>query len=768
MKNEKFSFVGKSLKRVDGKIKASGAVLYGDDLSFPGLLYACAVRSPRPRISIKKVSDAKASRAPGYVTLVTYKDIKGVNKWPVVLNDYPFLPEKEARFAGETVALVLAEDFRTAKKAAKLAELEYKELPYLDDPLEAMKKNSIKIYGKDNVISSFVIKKGDAAKALENCEYVVEKEFRTNYQVHAYLETQTATAVPEPDGGMTVYSSTQCPFYVLDAVCAATGLPANKVKVIQSVTGGGFGGKEDVPALVAAHAAVGAQKTGRPVRLAYSRKEDFQAMSKRHPSWSKVVYGADKNGKIKACVVKYALDGGAYSTLSPIVLWRGTVHAAGPYKIDNVLIETCAMATNKVPAGAYRGFGQPQISFAQESLIDDLADKIGLDPVEFRLKNILKTGDRTATGQKLDDSCGLGELIRIVRDRSGWKNRKTSVSGDKKRALGFSCVYYGVGLGAKGRYLDRAGAYVNIYRDAAVAVNVGNTEMGQGALTVLSQICAETLNAPMENVKVGEVDTSKVPDSGPTVASRTTLMSGNAIIEACGPLRENLFKTAAELLRSRGGEGKMTAFGGKFFSGKAEVTFAEAAKECWSRRLKMSEQGWYAAPRTTYNMADGQGDAYVIYSYSADVADLEVDVRTGEVKVHKIYAAYDVGRIINPKLAHAQAHGGILQGMGWALMENLVFRDGIMLNPNFTDYVLPTSADVPEYDVYFVEKLYKEGPYKAKGMGEVPLIGVAPAVRNAIKNACGLRLARAPMLPENIWKGLKPAEKGARGPVVEA
>ncbi|MBI4350514.1 MAG: xanthine dehydrogenase family protein [Elusimicrobia bacterium] len=756
---EKLSYIGRSLPRKDALIKAVGAAQYADDREFAGLLHAAAVRSPRPRIKILSISDARARRLPGYVTLVTYRDIKGVNKWPVVMQDYPFLPEKEARFAGETVALVVAATARAARKAAALVEIKYRELPFVEDPLKALEKDAVKIFGDDNVISSFVIKKGSVDAALKKAAYTAEGEFSTNYQVHAYLETQGAIALPESDGGMTVHSTTQCPFYVLDAVAAALGIPYHKVKILQTVTGGGFGGKEDVPALVASHAALCAAKTGKPVKLIYGRKEDFQSMSKRHPGWARVAYAADKSGRITACRVNYVLDGGAYSTLSPIVLWRGTVHAAGPYKIANVDIKTYAAATNKVPCGAFRGFGQPQVCFAQESLIDELAEKVGMDPVQFRLKNLLEPGDRTVTGQKLNSSCGLKELVQTVRKRSGWdkKAKPRAAAGDVATGIGFSATYYGVGLGAKGRYLDRAGALVNIYKDSSVGVNVGNTEMGQGALTVLAQIAAETLNAPYESVKVEEVDSSKVPDSGPTVASRTTLMSGNAIIEAAAPLRERIFKTAFSLLSAAGADAskKMVAAGGIFSMGGKSVDFRKVVAECWFRRLKMSEQGWYAAPRTTFRMEDGQGDAYVIYSYSADAAEVEVDLKTGVAKVKKIWAAYDVGRIVNPRLAVGQAQGGILQGMSWALYENLIYKNGIMVNPNFTDYVIATTADKPEYDITFIEKPYAGGPYKAKGMGEVPLIGVAPAVANAIKNACGARVNSVPLLPEKIWKELK-------------
>lgn len=756
---EKLSFVGRSLPRKDALIKAVGTAQYAADRDFAGLLHAAAVRSPRPRIKILSISDAKARQVPGYVTLVTYKDVKGVNKWPVVMQDYPFLPEKEARFAGETVALVVADTARAAKKAAALVELKYQELPFVEDPLQALKPDAVKIHGKDNVFSSFVIKKGSVDKAFANAAFTVEGEFSTNFQVHSYLETQGAIALPEADGGMTVHSSTQCPFYVLDAVAAALALPYHKVKILQTVTGGGFGGKEDVPALVASHAALCATKTGKPVKLIYGRKEDFQSMSKRHPGWARVAYAADAKGNLTACRVKYVLDGGAYSTLSAIVLWRGTVHAAGPYKIANVDIQTFAAATNKVPCGAFRGFGQPQICFAQESLIDELAEKAGLDPVQFRLKNLLEPGDKTVTGQKLNSSCGLKELVQAVRKRSGWdkKVNSPSVKGDIATGIGFSATYYGVGLGAKGRYLDRAGALVNVYKDSSVAVNVGNTEMGQGALTVLAQITAETLNAPYESVRVEEVDSSKVPDSGPTVASRTTLMSGNAIIEAATPIRERVFKTAYDILIAEGADASkpMTAAGGVFSMGGKAVDFKKVVSGCWDRRLKMSEQGWYAAPRTTFKMEDGQGDAYVIYSYSADAAEVEVDLKTGVARVKKIWAAYDVGKIVNPRLAMGQAQGGILQGMSWAMYENLVYKNGIMVNPNFTDYVIATTADKPEYDITFIEKPYAEGPYKAKGMGEVPLIGVAPAVANAIRNACGARVRSVPLLPEKIWKELR-------------
>ncbi len=759
----KLSYVGKSVKRKDALLKAEGLSKYADDYVFDGMLYAAAVRSPAPRIKILGISDSKAKKISGYVTLVTYKDIKGAKQWPIVLDDYPFLPEKEAKFEGETIALVVAETLRAARQAAKLVEIKYKELPFQTDPLKSLDKKALKLYGSDNVFSKFIIKKGNAKAAMKKADIVVKDEFSTNYQVHAYLETQCAIAVPEPGNLMTIHSTMQCPFYVHDAVAAVLGIGYNQVKIIQTVTGGGFGGKEDVPALVASHAALCAVKTKRPVKLLYDRKEDFMSMSKRHPSWSSVSYGANKDGKITSCIIKYVLDGGAYSTPSPIVLWRGAVHAAGPYKIDNVLIEAYAVATNKVPSGAFRGFGQPQIVFAQESLIDDLSEKANIDPMDLRLKNILVPGAKTVTGQKIENSCGLKEALLAVRKNSGWnkKIKAKKSSGDKVRGLGVSGVYYGVGLGAKGRFLDRAGAYVNIFRDASINVNVGNTEMGQGALTVLSQIAAETLNAPYKNIRVQEVDTSKVSDSGPTVASRTTLMSGNAILEASAPLRKRIFSTAKTMLLKKGSasSGIMTAYQGMFSMGGKKVSFKEVVAECWLKRLKMGEQGWYAAPNTTFDDKDGQGDVYSVYSYNANIVEVEIDKETGVIKPIKMTCAYDVGKIVNPVLAQGQAEGGSLQGMSWALYENLVYKNGKMMNPNFTDYVMANTNDKPEYDIIFIEKFYDRGPYKAKGMGEVPLIGMAGAIGNAVKNACGARIKKVPILPEDVWSNLKNKNK---------
>jgi len=740
--------VGKSVIRKDASSKAKGASLFTDDIKFPEMLYGATIRSPKPRIKILGVDDKAAGKLKGVAGIYYAKDVPGDNVVPLVFMDYPFLAEKEAKFQGQAVGLVVARDIATARKAVRLVKIRYKELPPVLDSLEALKKKSPKIYGKDNVFKKFVIKKGDIKKAKPDVE--VEDVFTTNYQVHSYLETQAAVAVPQDNGGMNVYGSMQCPFYVQDAVKKVLGVPYNKVRIIQQTTGGAFGGKEDVPSIVCGHAAMLARITGKPVKIIYSREEDFLSMSKRHPGWAKIKYGAKKNGKIVSCKIKYVLDGGAFATLSPIVLWRGTVHAAGPYEIPNVFIQAYAAATNKVPCGAYRGFGQPQIAFANESLIDMLAEKLKLNPYKIREINAIKKGGSTITGQKIKESIGFAKTMELAKKRSGWVSKwkkSSSKKGVKRRGIGMASTIYGVGLGAGGQHLEKSGSFVQIEPDGSVLVAVGNTEMGQGASTVLPQIASEALGAPYELVELMETDTSRVPDSGPTVASRTTVMSGTSILNACSQIRKGIDETVRRLLKAKG---TVVSENGFYRIGKKKVSYKDAIARAWADRVHLTAQGWFRVEGTTFGEKDGQGDPYFVYTYSTMIAEVEVDTETGQVEVLNFVSAHDIGKAINPQQSEGQIQGGGLQGIGYALMENLVVDNGIMLNPNFTGYIIPTSVDAPPIKPVIVEEKYPAGPYGAKGLGEPPLIAAAPAVVNAVYNATGIRVKNLPVLPERI------------------
>ena len=748
MKKSNLNSVGKSEIRKDAFSKVTGRSLFINDVKFPAMLYAATVRAPKPHIKILSIDDSAAKKLNGVQGIYYAKDVPGDNRVPLVFQDYPFLAEGTAKFQGQAVGLVAAEDPETAKLAAAMVKIKYRELPAVFDPLEAMKKNSPKIYGKDNIFKKFTVKKGDVKKAGADIE--IEDVFSVNYQVHAYLETQGAIAVPRDDGGMDVYGSMQCPFYVQDAVAKVLGQTYNKVTIIQQTTGGAFGGKEDVPSIVCGHAAMLARLTGRPVKLIYGREEDFRSMSKRHPGWARIKYGAKKNGKIVSCKVKYVLDGGAFATLSPIVLWRGTVHASGPYEIDNVLIETYAAATNKVPCGAYRGFGQPQIAFANESLLDMLAEKLNMNPARLREINAIKKGGTTATNQKITESIGLRKTLALAKKSAGWSRKwkkPSSKKGVKKYGIGMASSIYGVGLGAGGQHLAKSGSFVQIEPDGSVLIAVGNTEMGQGARTVLSQIAAETLGAPYELVDMMPTDTSRVPDSGPTVASRTTVMRGTSIMQACKAIRGRIDKVVRQELNEKG---KVLSKNGFYKAGNKKAAYADIIARCWAQRVHLSQAGWFRVEGTTFGEKDGQGNPYFVYTWSTMIAEVEVDTETGLVEVLNFISAHDIGKAVNPQQVEGQIQGGGLQGIGYALSENLVVDGGCMRNPDFAGYIIPTAMDSPDIVPIIVEEKYPKGPYGAKGLGEPPLICAAPAIANAVYNATGKRLNDLPLIPERV------------------
>lgn len=751
--------VGKSPAKVDGVEKVTGEAPFIDDVGVAGMLYGATVRSPYPHCRIKGIDTTRAAALPGVHAVCTADDIPGANQIPLVFQDHPVLADGVARFHGEAIALVAAETPEIAHKAASLVALDLDELPAVDDMDEAMASRDVLVYGSDNIFRAYHVRKGDIDAGFAEADVVVERELETGYQCHAYLECQGMIAEPDGQGAIKVSGSLQCPYYIHDAIAMCLGLPKNKVRVVQAPTGGGFGGKEDVPSVVAAHAALLTWKTKRAVKIIYSREEDFLSMSKRHPGRTWMKYGAKKDGTITACQVRYRIDGGAYSTLSPAVLFRGIVHAGGPYRIPNVHIDGYAIATNSVPAGAYRGFGQPQVCFAQESLIDEVAHELGMDPLDFRLKNALKTGDRTTTNQLVTESCGLEEALTKVREASGYDAIMAAGPGDgvKRRAIGFAASHYGVCLGAAGAYLDRAAAHVQLQNDGAVVVAIGNTEVGQGARTVISQIAAEALGCTLDRVRLVDTDTTRVPDSGPTVASRTTVMSGNATIDACRRLRDTLDRQAAAMLGCE--PGAVTMGGGVAAGGGAEISWDELISACYGERLRVAEQGWYVSPPAQVD-DECQGDAYVCYTYSANAVELELDTETGEIELLWCTSAHDIGRAINPQQAHGQVQGGNLQGIGYAIYENMPRTAGKLGNTSFAGYILPTAADAPRYRSILIEKEYEHGPYGAKGLGEPPLIGMAPAIGNAIRNACGVRMDRTPMLPEDVWAKIQ--ARGAR------
>jgi CO/xanthine dehydrogenase Mo-binding subunit len=544
---------------------------------------------------------------------------------------------------------------------------------------------------------------------------VIEGTYRTGHQEHVYIETNGVIAVPEKSG-VAVYGSIQCPFYVHRALVVLMGSAAPDVRVVQTETGGGFGGKEEFPSGLAGHAAILAHKARRPVKIIYDRVEDMLATTKRHPSIVTHRTGLTRDGRLVAMDVDVVLDGGAYVTLSPVVLSRGSIHAAGPYRCDNVRIAGRAMFTNTPPNGAFRGFGAPQTQFAVEVHMDRIAESLGMDPVELRRKNALRPGDMTATGQVLRDDTSALEVLRRAVDRSGFKRKRSAYKGTNK-GIGLALFYHGSGFTGSGELKLGSRATVELTPTGARLL-VSSTEIGQGTRTMHAQIVADALGIPYADVEVAQPDTSIVPDSGPTVASRTCMIVGGILERAARELRAQLGSLSPAEYYAQHGPTSVTA--------------------------QYEQPDWIRWDEERY-----RGDAYATYAWACDVAEVEVDPDTCEVRPLKITAVQEIGRAIHPALAKGQVEGGTGQGIGFATIEHVVMRDGAMANAQLTNYTIPTTLDTPRMDVILLENPYPGGPSGAKGIGELPIDGVAPAVVNAIRSL-GIDVREAPATPEVI------------------
>ena len=747
--------VGTPVPRVDAREKISGTARYADDYKLPGMVHCALVISPHPHAEILSMDTAAARAVVGVVAVLTGADVPGENQIGCVFPDQPFLAVDKVRFVGDRVAVVVAEDRQTARRAAKLVQVEYEPLPGLFDAKEAFQSDDVKLHDKGNLVAHQKIRFGSGIDGFDDCDVIVEKEFQVNYQEHAYLEPQGAIAVPEIDG-ITIMGSMQCPYYIQGGIARLLGFSKNQVRVIQTTTGGGFGGKEDYPTEVAAPAALACYVTGRPAKLIYTREEDMQLSTKRHRMRMNFKVGASRDGKVQALHVTEYVDAGGYAGLSTVVAERSNCTCAGPYFFPHAHVDTYIVYTNNLFGGAFRGFGNPQVTFSIENMMEMLAAELGMDPIELRRKNLITEGMPTITGQSMPPSAPSNEILNTLLEQSGYQTIKAEAEEFNKtskwtrRGVGLALSMYGCCLHAGGQHLEGSGALLQVRSDGSIEVNIGGTELGQGAFTVMAQIAAETLGAEYEKVKVNPTDSRLVPDSGPTVASRTTIMSGNATRYAALRLLSRLSELAGAMLGCHASEISISP--GSYSGGGKTLAFADLCNEAFRRKLDMSATGWYSPPPKDWDIATGQGTAYPVYCFTGHVAVCEVDLVGGLVKVKKVYAAHDVGQIINPAMLEGQVHGGIVQGMGWALSENLVLDKGKCLNPGFTDYLIPCSLDMPEMDVRFVEAPYPDGPFGAKGIGEPSLISVPTAVAIAAGHACGEIPDRLPVTPEIILR----------------
>jgi CO/xanthine dehydrogenase Mo-binding subunit len=691
--------VGTNVPRKDAAEKVTGSAKYVDDLTFPGMLHARTIRSTIARGHIRDVR-LPFDRA-GF-TVVDYRDIPGRNAVALIEDDQPLLVEREIRHVAEPILLLAHED-RDALLRARV-EIECEPLEAIFDPQQSAQ-----------VLKDLRIVKGDVDAALARADVIVEGEYRTGHQEQLYIEPNGVIAVPE-NGGITVYGSLQCPFYVHKALRIALGFPEDRIRVVQAETGGGFGGKEEYPSVIAAHAALLALKSKRPVKLVYDRLEDMLATTKRHPSIVRHRTGVTRDGDLVAMDIDVLMDGGAYVTLSPVVLSRGAIHAAGPYRCEHVRIAARAVATNTPPNGAFRGFGAPQTQFALEVHMERIAETLGMDPARFRELNALRPGDTTATGQRVEADCSALQVLEQAVQRSDFHAKRERYAGTN-RGIGLSLFFHGAGFTGSGevKLASRAALATS---ERGVRILVGSAEIGQGTRTMHAQIVADSLGIAYDDVETALPDTSSVPDSGPTVASRTCMVVGG-ILQRC-----------AEELRARIGD--------------------LHPAEHFRRHGPTVVTKQYEPPHgIRWDDDTYRGDAYATYAWACDVAEVEMDPDTYEIRPIHFTAVQDIGKAIHPTLVAGQIEGGTAQGIGYALLEEVVMRDGAMANAQMTNYLVPTTLDTPPMDVVIVETPSHHGPFGAKGVGEMPIDGPAPAIVNAIRHL-GLDIRQIPATPERI------------------
>jgi CO/xanthine dehydrogenase Mo-binding subunit len=695
------SAVGRNVRRKEGLDKVTGAAKYVDDLAFPGMLHARTIRSTIPRGTIR---DIRLDFDRTGFTIADWRDVPGRNAIALIELDQPCLAERKIRHFAEPILLVAHEDRERLFDAERAIAIDYEPSEPHYDALTS-----------PTCFKEIVVQKGELARGFADADLVVEGEYRAGHQEQLYIETNGVIAVPE-NGGVTVYGSLQCPYYVHRALRVLLDLSAEKVRVVQTETGGGFGGKEEYPSMIAGHAALLALKAGRPVKLVYDRVEDMIATTKRHPATIRHSTGVKRDGRLTAIEIDVLMDGGAYMTLSPVVLSRGVIHATGPYRCDHVRIHGRVVMTNTPPNGAFRGFGAPQTQFAAEVHMERVAEALGMDPARLREKNAFRPGDTTATGQKLGKDCSAVKVLRDAVSRSGFREKRRAWRGTD-RGIGLSLFFHGSGFTGGGEVKLASKASLELTGTGA-RILVASTEIGQGTRTMHAQIVADTLGIPYENVEVEAADTARVPDSGPTVASRTCMVVGKILQRCAEEIREKL--------------GKMSPREYLAANGPLVVT-----KE-------------YAGPDGLYWDDDSyRGDAYGAYGWGCDVVEVERDPVTGEIRPTRVTTVQDIGRAIHPILAAGQIEGGTAQGLGYALLEEVSMRDGRMANAQLTNYIVPTTLDTPEIDVAILENPYEHGPFGAKGVGEMPIDGPAPAVVNAIRSL-GIDVREIPATPERI------------------
>jgi len=706
--------------------------------------FGATVRSTIPRGRITSI--AFDPSIPWHeFTIVTAADIPGENTIVHLAKDHPCLASTHVNHVEEPILLLAHPDKAVLPAAAAAVRITYEELPAIYTIEESEKKEQI-IWGEGehtNTFKTYLMQKDRQPipeEIWQTADFIVEGEYRTGAQEQLYIENNGVIAEYNPETGVTVRGSMQCPYYLVHALELVFDLPAEKCRVIQTETGGAFGGKEDFPSVIGSHAALLAMKSGHPVKLCYDRGEDMAATTKRHPSRTRHRTAVSKDGKLLAGEIDFAIDGGAYMTLSPVVLSRGTIHAPGPYHWPYLTVRAKAVATNIPPHGAFRGFGAPQSIFALERHMDKIAKVVGLTPEELRRRNFLSTGDRTATGQILKDPVDMQQLLTRALEESNYHAKRVQFDRENptstiRRGIGFATFFHGAGFTGSGERRLNSLVAIELTPEGQPSILVSSTEFGQGTNTILCQVAAQTLRLAYDQVVIAQPDTRHVPNSGPTVASRTAMVVGKLVERAAQSLCSTL--VAGDYLKHD----------------YSPEEFRQGALNYLRQHGHLRAEARYESPGDIFwDDETYSGEAYPAYAWAAYVAEVAVDTTTYAATVTNFHAIQEVGKVLHPVLAAGQIEGGVAQGIGYALYEKCLWHNGHLANNQMTNYIMPTSADLPPIHVSFEEVPSPHGAFGAKGIGELPMDGPAPAILNAIEHATGIAFNEIPLIPEDIFE----------------
>jgi CO/xanthine dehydrogenase Mo-binding subunit len=758
--------VGQRVIRHDARDKVVAATAYAGDWAMPGMLHGVVVRSPYPSARIRSLDTAKAAAMPGVAAVMTARDVPRNTLWTDVPGQTTevgplrarlhVLAEDRVRHQGEPVALIAAETLEQARAAAEAVAIDYEPLPGVFDPAAALAPGAPAIHERGNLLAHWHVERGDLAAGFARADVLVEGEYRTQFVDSAYLEPESGVAWVDSDGVITIRLSTQVIEHFRD-VAEVLNVPQNRVRVIGTYLGGGFGGKEDVT--VEVYLGLLAWETGRPVKMVWTRQESLLARAKRHPYRLRYRTGALRTGEIVAQEIELLGDSGGYAYLSALVLLYSTVTAAGPYRVPAASVDARVAYTNNPPTSAMRGFGAMQVVFGYESQMDRVARALGLSPLEVRRVNALRRGDALPVGQVMETHVALPELIE--RAWAGLGEATPARAPHVRVGRGIAC-----NLQPYGRIVwlhDWSSAWVGFEMDGSLVVRCGVPDVGGGQASSLCQIAAETLGVALERVSVHIADSALTPLAGTTTASRQLYMSGNAVLKASRELRDQLVAAAARLLEADASALEMSDGAVRGPDGRS-LPLVDLLRACARMGVPRSHLGVYHAPAgEPVDLEKGSGKIFPDYTFGCHAAEVEVDTQTGVVRVLKLVAAHDVGRAINPQSVEGQIQGGAVQGLGYALMEEIVLQEGINQTTSFASYLIPGASDVPDVDPHVIESGEGLGPFGARGIGEPPIAPPAAAIANAIADATGARVTRLPITPERVARALGLVEEQENG-----